>query len=128
MARELTAHRDRLAVAGAERYSGFANGHSVTFTSSYVESDSHALDFTLSMALVEADELSHQFDENYTPRSLVTVLSADSLYLGIPMGDGLTPELDAPFYDDGQSNLCWISATPMDTVSTASGAGRRRMA
>ena len=56
MARELTAHRDRLAVAGAERYSGFANGHSVTFTSSYVESDSHALDFTLSMALVEADE------------------------------------------------------------------------
>jgi len=78
---------------------------SVTFTSSYVESNSYVLDFTLSMALVEADELSNQFDENYTPGSLVTVLSADSLDLGIPVGDELTLDLDEPFYYDGQSNL-----------------------
>ena len=66
---------------------------------SYVE------EFTMSMALVESDQLTDTFSENYAPGTLVEVYYTDSLYLEGGVGTEFILELDTPFFYNGQDNL-----------------------
>lgn len=79
---------------------------SITFTASVpVNMGCYALDFSMSFAHTDVDQLSETFEMNYTPGSLIEVFQTDSLVLDQIEGETLVLELDTPFFYNGQDNL-----------------------
>ena len=79
--------------------------NSIKYVFCWPEETSYVKDITICMALVECDQLTNTFSENYAPGSLVEVYYNDSLYLENGYGNELILELDTPFFYNGQDNL-----------------------